>query len=261
MGEVDRHEPGFFCWADLSTTDLDGATTFYRTLFDWDTEDQAMGEGDPYRTFKVNGRSVAAVYTQRPEQEAAGTPPNWSTYVSVESADEIAKRARDAGGNVLMDADDVFDQGRMCVIQDPAGAVLGAWEPRKHIGAELIGDPVSVSWNELMTTDVAAAAAFYGKVFEWTIEEQDMPNGTYTLFKKGDRFVGGMMGRVPESQPPFWSVYIEVVDCDDTAARTKDLGGEVMMPPQNVPTVGTFALLQDPQKAAFYVITSEPPPT
>ncbi|HEV3471903.1 MAG TPA: VOC family protein, partial [Actinomycetota bacterium] len=87
MPEVDRHEPGFFCWTDLSTSDLEGATTFYTSLFGWDTDDQSMGEGDPYRTFKANGRSVAAAYTQRDEQKAAGVPPSWSTYVSVNSAD------------------------------------------------------------------------------------------------------------------------------------------------------------------------------
>ena len=260
MGVVDRHEPGLFSWTDLGTPDLDGAKQFYTSLFGWEYQDQPMDESGPYTMFTSGGHVVAAAYSQRPEQREQGIPPTWTTYVTVESADETAAKVQAAGGILAMEPFDVFDSGRMCFLGDPTGGFLAAWEPRQHIGAQLLGDPVSISWNELMTTDVAKAAEFYGKVFGWTTETQDMPNGPYTLFKLGERYVGGAIERVVNGGSPFWSVYFEVADCDDTAARTKDLGGEVHMPPTTVPTVGTFSLLADPQKVPFYVITSEPQP-
>ncbi|MDY0747147.1 VOC family protein [Paucibacter sp. R3-3] len=110
------------------------------------------------------------------------------------------------------------------------------------------------SWSELMATDPAKAAEFYGSLFGWKIEEMPMPNGTYRVAKVGDTPVGGLMSCPDGSMPPMWGVYVTVDDVDAAIAKCTSLGGKVLMPPMEVPGVGRMAALADPQGAAFSVI-------
>ncbi len=120
--------------------------------------------------------------------------------------------------------------------------------------------PGAFSWSELMTRDPAKAAEFYGGLFGWTIEPMDMSVGRYYVAKVGDVAVGGMMA-CPEgapAMPPAWGSYVTVADVDETVQRCVALGGQVLMPAMDVPTVGRMACLQDPQGAAINVITYFP---
>lgn len=112
------------------------------------------------------------------------------------------------------------------------------------------------SWSELMTADPAAAAAFYGELFGWKVETVDMGTGPYRVIKAGDTAVGGIMDMPPgEKMPPMWGCYVTVSDVDATAARCQSLGGKLLHGPQDVPTVGRYAVLQDPQGAVITAIT------
>ena len=96
-------------------------------------------------------------------------PPHWLSYVTVASADGSAARAADLGGTVHAGPFDVGAR-RMAVVADPTGAMLGLWEPRSSIGAELVNDPGCLTSNEL-TNDVDAASTFYEGLFGWTISQ------------------------------------------------------------------------------------------
>lgn len=113
------------------------------------------------------------------------------------------------------------------------------------------------SWVELLTTDVAGAKAFWGKLFRWTVEDMPMEGMTYSVIKAGDKQVGGMMPdpRVPHGMPPVWGVYVTVDDVDATAREAGQLGGKVLVAPTDIPNVGRFAVIQDPQGAVLSVIT------
>jgi hypothetical protein len=113
------------------------------------------------------------------------------------------------------------------------------------------------SWSELMTTDPAAAVSFYGRLFGWTAEDMDMGTGPYHVLKIGETSIGGVMGMPPGAapMPPMWGCYVTVDDIDATAARCVELGGKIVMPPTDVPTVGRMAVLQDPQGAVISAIT------
>ncbi|MGE0744853.1 MAG: VOC family protein [Rhodospirillales bacterium] len=123
-------------------------------------------------------------------------------------------------------------------------------------------------WYELLTTDPAAAAAFYSHVVGWTTEAMSVPgiDMPYTMFKRGDAPVCGLMAQPPEARsagaPPAWLGYVGVDDVDAAAAHAKDLGGAWLMPPMDIPTVGRFAVVADPQGAALGVFryTCENPP-
>jgi len=118
------------------------------------------------------------------------------------------------------------------------------------------------SWSELLTPNPAAAAEFYGSLFGWTIEAMDMPTGKYHVAKIGDTAIAGMMSCPdPGSQmPPTWGCYVTVDDVDATIARCTALGGAVLMPAMDVPTVGRMACIRDPQGAAISIISYEPRP-
>lgn len=112
-------------------------------------------------------------------------------------------------------------------------------------------------WYELMTPDVAAAKAFYGDVVGWTAQDMPMPGMTYTIVSAGDGQVGGMMALPDELRdmgvPPNWTGYIGVDDVDASAEKIKSLGGAVRREPMDIPGVGRFAVVADPQGAVFCI--------
>lgn len=116
------------------------------------------------------------------------------------------------------------------------------------------------SWSELMTSDPDAAARFYTALFGWGSKSMDMPSGTYTTFQVGDTSVAGMM-KIPAGNPmpPAWGCYVTVDDVDATCRRAVELGGKVLMPVTEIPSVGRMAVLQDPQGASISVITYSMP--
>jgi uncharacterized protein len=113
------------------------------------------------------------------------------------------------------------------------------------------------SWCELMTTDAAAAKAFYGKLFGWEMEDMAMPEMTYTVVKVGGNMIGGIMAIPPKAQgmPPMWGAYVTVDNVDLTARTAQELGGKLLVPPQDIPDVGRFCVIQDPQGATINAIT------
>lgn len=113
------------------------------------------------------------------------------------------------------------------------------------------------SWAELMTTDADKAVAFYSQLFGWTSDAMDVGTGPYHVVKVGGAPVGGIMAHPPEAagMPPMWGSYVTVDDIDATARRCAELGGKVLVGPMDIPTVGRFAVLQDPQGAVINAIT------
>jgi predicted enzyme related to lactoylglutathione lyase len=255
MTEVSRHEPGAFCWAELATTDDGSAKKFYTTLFGWGFEDSPAGSDMIYTTWKKKGKSVGAMYKQGPQEK--GVPPHWNTYVSVASADASAKKAGELGGKVVLEPFDVMEFGRMAIAQDPQGAMISLWEARKHIGAEVVNEPNTLCWAELDTTDMHSAEKFYTGLFGWGVKRGgEAANETaYTEWQHDGRSIGGMM-KIPKEWgpvPPNWLVYFASSDVDATAKKTGELGGAAIVPPNDIPDMGRFAVLRDPQGAVFAV--------
>ncbi|HCI14465.1 MAG: glyoxalase [Gallionellales bacterium GWA2_60_142] len=122
-------------------------------------------------------------------------------------------------------------------------------EPFKQHGA--------FSWCELMTEDAEAAKAFYTKLFGWNTEDMTMPGMTYTVIKAGGSEIGGIMTIPQEARnmPPAWGVYVTVTDVDATAKSAEQLGAKLLVPPTDIPDVGRFCVIQDPQGAAISAIT------
>lgn len=254
------HAPGTFCWTDLAAHDNEGAKAFYTALFGWTVEDMPYGEGpnEVYSMFSRGGHHVGASYTMDETQRSQGVPPAWLSYVAVESADRSAARAAELGGTVLAEPFDVLDSGRMALIADPGGAVLGLWEPRAHPGFGVRDEIGSLCWTELATRDVDRARDFYTGLFGWGTQEMDT-GIQYTMFTLGEGMAGGMYTLPPDLEMPVsWTPYFAVEDADATGERARELGGTVLMGPDDIPDIGRFVLLQDPQGALFYAIKLAP---
>jgi predicted enzyme related to lactoylglutathione lyase len=112
------------------------------------------------------------------------------------------------------------------------------------------------SWAELVTPEPARATEFYGTLFGWKVESMDMGSGPYHVVKTGDTSVGGIMAPPPNMAiPPNWCPYVTVDNVDATVKLCESLGGAVVVPPMDIPTVGRMAVLKDPQGAVINVIT------
>lgn len=113
------------------------------------------------------------------------------------------------------------------------------------------------SWNELMTTDVDAAKVFYGDLFGWGMQKFEGSDMDYTMATLGDQEIAGLMA-IPEEaagMPPSWGAYVTVADVDALLLRVTKLGGKVAVPPHDIPDVGRFAVIQDPQGAMLSIIS------
>ena len=243
MAERTHYEPGSFCWAGLATSDPLAAEPFYVQLFGWEAEASPAG----YVSF-LSGR-------QR-EARAAGAPPHWNSFISVEDADATAVRAGQLGGAaVFRESFDVAGAGRIAAIRDPTGAVVSLWQPAGLAGAGVVDDIGAVCWNELDTHDVDRARAFYGELLGWTYETDA---GGYATIKNAGRVNGGIRRQSTRERrvPPHWVPWITVEDVDATARRAALNGGSRRAATRPARS-GRAAELADPQGAAFVVFEGE----
>jgi predicted enzyme related to lactoylglutathione lyase len=259
MGTRERYEPGTFSWVDLGTDDPDAAKAFYAGLFGWQTEDVPMGGGGPYTMCSLGDGVVCAIYgrerIQGPSAPQSGGvgPPAWMSYVTVADADATVADARAAGAASAQDAFDVFDAGRMAVVQDPTGAHFAVWQPGTSIGATLVNVPGALCLNQLNTADPDRAAAFYAEIFGWRIEQVGKEPAPYWGIWNGEALNGGMMALPPDAPASHWLLYFATEDIDATTAQAGALGGRVLLPPTAVPG-GRIAVAMDPTGAAFGIL-------
>jgi uncharacterized protein len=273
VSERDGYQHGVPCWVDTWQPDADAAVAFYTELFGWEAEETTT-PGAERRLFmcRLRGRDVSAIGAPPPVPDHT---PVWGTYVWVDSAEEAAAKAEEAGGSVAVPPFESLDGGRIAVLADPAGAVFGVWEPGSHKGAQLVNEPGAWSMSPLHTRDPERSAAFYHDVFGW--EPEGMDGGGVSLMRLPG-FVGGeplqpvprdvvavmapmSSEQFPDEVPSHWSVDFWVKDADATAAKASELGGTVIMQPFDVPGVGLRqAVLADPQGAAFSITRAPGPP-
>jgi hypothetical protein len=254
MSERSSYDPGTPSWVELAgTPDVEASERFYRELFGWEMPEQSnSAELGGYRRAKLNGKDVAGVSPKMQE----GQPCEWNSYISVASADATLGKVRQAGGTVVVDAMDVMGMGKMAIFTDPTGATCGVWEPGTFAGAELVNEDNTWGWNELNDRDVPAAREFYTAVFDWTVEEMDMGERTYYMWKSGEEMRAGMIdptGLAPDEAPNHWLIYFTVPDADAAVETAKANGGTAMVPPMDL-TVGRMAVIQDPQGAVFAIM-------
>lgn len=223
MSQRDGYEHGVPSWIAGAHPHPAQAAAFYTELFGWQTDPR----GD-HLVCTLRGRDVAGF--------VQGDAAAWRTTVWVESADDTAERATDAGGSVVTAPFELPGVGRTAVLADPAGAVFTVSEPDPHRGAQVVNEPGAWAMSALATPDLEGAKAFYGAVFGWETDTFAVGEIEATLWR-----LPGFEGGEPEQPVP-----------DATAAKADELGGSVLMPPTDLP-IGRRAILADPQGGTFSV--------
>ncbi len=244
---------GRFVWYEHLTKDQNAAIRFYTAVFGWRTQ-PFTETGDDYVMWVGGQGPLGGVMTLPDEAVKMHTPPNWMAHVQVENVDKTAAKAKQIGGKVHKEPTDIPTVGRFAVIADPQGAFISVFTPKTPMELHDLSKSGEFCWNELMTSDPAAAAKFYSELFGWKIlEEMDMgPIGIYRVFGLGDKQMGGIMKTPPGAPtPPMWIYYTETPDLDAAIARATNDGGKLMNGPMDVPGGGRIAQLMDPQGAAF----------
>lgn len=247
MPIVTAHVPGTFCWIELGTSDMRVAQTFYTELFGWEVDQAPMGDGEVYSIFRKDGADCAAMYPIGPQ--TLGLQSHWLSYVAVADADASTEQAKRLGATLISGPLDVWDFGRMTVLTDPQGARFATWQGRSHIGVGVRDEPATLCWNELHAHDLAAAKTFYSTLFDWRLKDST----DYTDFALGRQTVGGMM-LSQDPAPSYWLPYFAVEDCEGSAQQAQSLGATVRLAPSEVPNVGKFSVVADPQGATFAII-------
>lgn len=240
---------GQFIWYDLMSTDLDRAQPFLLELFGWETESQDMGDF-VYTMPKVPGRQpFGGLVSLDP---ADGLPSHWVTYITTDDVDRFCEEATRLGGSVAVPPSDIPGVGRFAVVADPQGAYFS---PMTELDPVILPPrspaPGEVTWNELLTSDVEGATAFYTTLFGWAAEQHDDPAWPYTLLSHEGTMIGGIFGKPDDMPVSAWGIYFDVADIAQTLADAERLGGMVVMPAMAVPGGGTIAWVAEPSGAAF----------
>ena len=253
-----------FVWHDLNTTDLEGSKKFYSEIFNWKLD---AGGKDGYIHIEAGDEMIGGMRKVGPQE-----PPMtyWLGYIVVDDVAATVSSIQSAGGQVHMPATTMENVGTFSVAADPTGGGFAPWKSaRAGEDVEKLGvpKPFTFCWDELMTTDPAAAGPFYEKVFGWKQRAVDMGGGmTYTLLDRpgvttqfGPASAGGMMKSPPGVPHSFWLAYVAVDDCDKISERATRLGATVTVPPQDIPNVGRFACWMDPQGGSIAVLQPKMP--
>jgi predicted enzyme related to lactoylglutathione lyase len=249
-----------FVWHDFMAADVGGAKRFYGELFGWTFK---PGDHD-YEHIVAGGREIGGMMKLDAKH---GAPPHWIGYVGVDDVDAACAAVTGNGGKIYVPKMDIPKVGQFAICADPTGAVFSPFHyTGKDAGQPESNDrpaPYSFVWDELVTSDHDGAVKFYTTLFGWSAERLQIPNfGPYTLLKRpgikdemgADKNAGGVMNLPPGVPQSFWLTYVGVASADATADKAKKLGGSVMQPPTDIPDVGRFAVLMDPQHAAVAVL-------
>jgi predicted enzyme related to lactoylglutathione lyase len=256
---------GRFIWRELMAANIDAARRFYGELFGWTVKEWA-GE-KPYYLFHAGEKGVAGMMAC---PEGGQIPSRWTSYVSMSDVDACVERARAAGGKITLGPMDVPTVGRMAFIADPNGATTAVIKPQPQQADAPGGEKPAVGefcWDSLQTPDPEGDVEFYRKVYGWSVGTFD---GSITLG------VGeGMMNQVASVGPTQgdhrkvgagselrsgganWTTYVAVDALSAARDRVKRLGGSILMEAIPVPTMGTFAVVQDPDGAVLCLFEAE----
>src|SRR5215213_7670440 len=171
-----HYSTGTPLWVDLVSPHIDASVAFYSNLFGWQVSRTGQTSGS--RMFSFGGEVVSGVRPLLGELLSS----QWITYISTDNVDQTVSRVEVAGGKVLTQTDPDEAMGMM-ILQDNVGAVFGIFHTDLFAGAQVFNQPVSLTFNQLMTHEPEAGKRFYSQVFGWQPRERNMGGGfTFTYF-------------------------------------------------------------------------------
>jgi predicted enzyme related to lactoylglutathione lyase len=239
------------CWVDLLSSDTEKSKAFYGGLFGW-TFTAAGADLGGYISAISDDHAVSGMMGRTPEMQS---PDAWSTYVATDDIAATVAAATAAGGRVMVEPMAVGDIGQMAYLFDPAGAVIGLWQPGVFFGFSKYNEPGSVTWNEHHSKDWQTSLDFYTTVFGWGLDKSAGDSDAFRYYQAqvDGETVAGLMDSaqmLPPQVPSHWAVYFSVADADEAIAAVGELGGAVIRAAEDTP-VGRIAGVADSTGALF----------
>ncbi len=253
MALTDAPKFGKFIWHDLITDDVAAARAFYGDLLGWTFEDSRRpGSRTPYTLIRSATGDYVGGIVALDDPDSGADYSRWLPYYAVPDVDAAAEASARSGGEVVVRPRDVGMVARVAAVRDPTNAVVGFIS--SNIGYPI--DPLApgtgdVAWNELVTSDPAAAAAFYAGLSHGAVREEPRGDQVYRMLRNEGRDRAGVMPRPNEDIEPLWLTYFAVRDPAASASRVAALGGEVLMAPSDSVRGGSIALVTDPTGAVL----------
>jgi len=253
---------GAFIWYELMTTDTEDAKAFYDAVVGWDISEGAAEYQDYRMIGRKDGGFAGGVLPLTDEMQQHGARPIWLGYVNVGDTDAAIASIEQAGGTKIMGPMDIPNVGRIAMVTDPQGAPFYVMKPIPPAGQEKQASDVfspdqqqRVSWNELSTSDPAAARKFYTGQFAWDdAEYMDMGElGEYRFLAQDGTRIGALCGVMPGQQSK-WRYYFRVPSITKAKETAEAKGGTIHMGPHQVPTGDYIIIGTDPQGAEFALV-------
>ncbi len=248
-----------FRWADISVPDVAAAKAFYTSLFGWHYADRiverravyshAFLSADARREHPVAG--IAPLWQGQSENSVLA----WHPHILVENADQTLARMTDAGGTIIVPPMDIMDAGRMAICCDTVGSSMVVWQPYSYFGAEVLRQPATIAWFELITDRPEDARCFYQQAFGWKSYKITKNEADYWMFYLGQRLTGGMQtDSAPTDGSHHWCVYFRTEDLGKCLEDCAAQGGQVAYGPRQEPAIGSYAVCTDNQGQRFGLI-------
>ncbi len=248
--EASADGPGAVRWFGLLTEDAAAARAFYTDLFGWQMERTSSGgyvavhDGQPFAGITQIGRTTPEVNES-----------TWLVGIVVSDLPESVATARRLGAQILRDVSRAEGFAQWAVIEDPQGAQVLLMVPERPLGG--VRAPGNWVWAELWTTDQEASSRFYSQVIGWETVELDRPDGAYPTFQSAGEDRAGLVPIKRGEIENGWAPYLGVADLKATLVLARELGGKVLLEPNQEIHGGRVAVLADPTGVAFLVIELE----
>ena len=249
------YTPGLFVWRELITVDPESAARFYTAVFGWKIQGVPF-DGGTYYLVDSGPKQIAGIMAL---PGGRSVPPHWNPYVSVTDVDAAADRAKALGAQIVFGPVDLPTVGRVATLVDAGGAVMSLFKSAK-------GDPEPAPpklgefcWEQLNASDPPAAKTFHTGVLGW--RARPFEGGGLDVFETAAEPPVAVASLVPapSGAPSHWLSHVVVDGLAEGSARVTANGGRILVPRIDVPRLGAFAVIQDPQGAVLCIFESRPP--
>ena len=255
--------PGKIIWRDLLTNDPAASQQFYGELFGWEFENVGnaanLKRDSAYTLIRHNGKLIGGMVDTM-ALNGRDDISQWVVLMAVEDLDTKVATVVASGGEIVAPPTDLQERGRLSLIRDAEGALLGLLETRDGDPRDSKPDLGGFLWDELWTTDVQNAGAFYNKLAGLTADTVDIDTDqatapTYRLLKAGDTPRVGILPNPLDGLDPVWVSYIRVDDPAAITSHVSALGGRVIVEAQPRPLGGEVAFIAGPSGAGIALQT------
>lgn len=258
-----ERQPGKVIWRDLLTNDPAASQRFYGELFGWTFESigtaSNLADDTAYTLIRHNGKLIGGMI-DTVALNGRDNISQWVVLMAVEEIDTKARAVTASGGRIITPPTDLQDRGHLALIRDAQGALLGLLETRDGDPGDSEAEIGDFLWDELWTTDVENASAFYSSLTGLSTGTIDLDVGetdasAYRLLKAGDTPRAGIMPNPLEGLDPVWVSYLRVESPAAITARVAELGGRVIVEARQRAVGGEAAFIAGPSGAGIALQT------